>query len=428
MTGGSGYHSGMDDELEEVFLGRQPILDRQQAIVGYELLFRTGRDNSAQIDNGRAATAEVVCMAFAELGLAKALGPQKAFINVDEDFLSDDAVGLLPKEMVVLEISAAYATTARVLERSRELRELGYEIALSGLTETMDGLPPMLALSSYLKVDAGTADVTGLTRLATKLRGVSAASGARMMASRVESLEQWKQCVDLGFHLFQGYYFAKPVIIEGRKLDASTQGLIRLINLLNQDAPMLAVESAFKHEPALSVNLLRLTNSVGVGLASKVTSIRHAVTVVGQRQLLRWLQLLLFSRGGGSIHNNPLMQLAALRGALMEMFAERCYPGKKDLCEPAFLAGLMSVMPAALGVPMTEILTQIAVAPEVRRALARQEGDLGQLLLLIDAYDANDADACQEILARLPSRVSFQSLGLCLAEAIAWVQQLGVEA
>lgn len=418
----------MDNQLEEVFLGRQPILDRQQAVVGYELLFRAGRDNSAQIDNGRAATAEVVCMAFAELGLAKALGPQKAFINVDEDFLCDDAVGLLPKEMVVLEIGAAYARAPHVHQRSRDLREAGYEIALSGLTEAMEGLPPMLALCSFFKVDMGVLDDDGLGRLTTKLRGVAAASGAQLLACRVESPEQWKLCIDLGFHLFQGYYFAKPIIIEGRKLDSSTQGLIRLINLLADDAPTLAVDSAFKHEPALSVNLLRLTNSVGVGLASKVTSIRHAITVVGQRQLLRWLQLLLFSRGGGGIRNNPLMQLAALRGALLEMFAERCYPSKKELREPAFLAGLMSVMPAALGVPMTEILTQIAVAPEVRRALARQEGDLGQLLSLIDAYDANDSDACQKILAAMPGRVSFQSLSLCLAEAIAWVQQLGVEA
>src|SRR5690606_10523330 len=131
-----------------------------------------------------------------------------------------------------------------------------------------------------------------------------------------------------------------------------------------EDADLAAVEAAFKGEPALLANLLRLTNSVGVGgaLSSRITSVRNALSVLGQRQLLRWLQLLLFSRPGTPIGRNPLMLLAALRGRLMELVAEKLHPTRRDLQDLAFITGLMSLIPAALGLPMTEVLAHIAVA------------------------------------------------------------------
>ncbi len=262
------------EQLQEVFIGRQPVLDRQQATMGYELLFRPGPQNRADIDSPTRATADVVCSAFAELGLSAALTSQQAFINVGEDFLLDDAVELLPPQQVVLEIESVHDFSAPLLRRCRELGGKGYSFCLHWSGEAGEGLAPLLDMLSYAKIDANPAMPATFKALSTALRG----SRVRMIAGRVETAEDWQYCARLGFDLFQGYYFARPVVIEGRKLDPSTQGLIAIINLLGgEDADLAAVEAAFKGEPALLANLLRLTNSVGVGgaLSSRTVSYTH---------------------------------------------------------------------------------------------------------------------------------------------------------
>lgn len=411
------------ETLGEVFIGRQPILDRQQATLGYELLFRRGPQNRAEFDSPKRATAAVVCAAFAELGLSAALAAQRAFINVDETFLLDDAVELLPPQQVVLEIESVHSFGPALLGRCRELGARGYAFSLHWAGEAGEGLAALRDLLAYAKIDAGPDMPAASKALATGLRG----SRVRMIAGRVETAADWQECTRLGFELFQGYHFARPVIIEGRQLEPSTQGLIRLINLLGDEATdPAAIETAFKGEPALLANLLRLTNSVGVGgsLSSRITSVRNAIAVLGRRQLLRWLQLLLFARPGLPAARNPLMQLAALRGRLMELAAERIHPTRRDLHDLAFITGLMSLMPAALGLPMTEILAHIAVAADARRALSRREGELGQLLELIERYDENDLAGTAGLLARR-GNLSLNALGGLLAEAIDWVQRIG---
>lgn len=411
-----------EEALREIFLGRQPILDAQQATIGYELLFRSGRANRADIDSPRAATADVVCKAFAELGLSGALAAQRAFINVDEDFLRDDALELLPAQQVVLEVDSAQSFTPAGLQRCRELAGRGYAFCMVWSDEIGEGFNAVADLLGYAKIDSSPALPAIYKALSQRLRG----NQACFIAARVETAEEMQRCARLGFDLFQGYYFARPVVIEGRKLDPTTQGLIRAINLLGQDAQIADIEDTFKHEPALLANLLRLTNSVGVGggLSARITSIRNAVAIVGRRQLLRWLQLLLFSRPGTPASRNPLLQLAALRGRLLELLAERIYPSRRELQDLAFITGLMSLMPAALGLSMTDILAQIAVAGEARLALSRHQGELGQLLELVERYDANDQKETAALLGQLDSRLGPGDLGGLLAQGIAWVQTL----
>ena len=409
----------------EVFIGRQPILDRQQLTLGYELLFRTGRDNAAAVTDGHLATADVVCKAFAELGLAAALGAQRAFVNVDAGFVAEDAVQFLPRKQVVLDLELNGPQPAPIVERCRELHALGYEFALSGVAPEIEGHGALLDLASYVRIDVDRRTAEEVTAAAAALRSPA----RRLIAGRVESAATMQLCVEAGFDYFQGYYFARPVIVEGRKLDASVQGLMRIIDLLNEDADVGKLERAFKSEPALAVNLLRLTNSVGAGLAVKIGSVRHAITVLGRKQLQRWLQLLLFSGpdGGAGIAGNPLMQWAALRGRFLELMATRCYPGRKDMPDKAFIAGLISLMPAALGMPMEAILEQIGLPQEVSQALVRREGDVGTLLEVAERYDGNDLDGTVAVAARVGTRLNLETLAQCLTDALAWVRQLSVE-
>ena len=407
-------------QSREVFLGRQPILDKNEALVGYELLFRTTAKGSGPIDDLRAATADVVCKTFAELGLPDVLGLVSAFINVDASFLKEDVIELLPKDVAVFEVELSALADPETFSRCRELKATGYRFAITGLRRIAAEHYPLLEIASYLKVDVDQMSSNELQAVASDLR----TSRKTLIANRVETQSQMELCGLLGFELFQGYFFAKPVILEGRTLDASTQGLFRLIQLLAADAEIDRIDEAFRAEPALVINLLRLTNSVGVGARHKINSVRQAVTLLGRRQLQRWLQLLLFSRGERSdFQRNPLMQFAALRGRFMELLAEHLYPEQRDLRDPAFITGLMSVMPAALGMNMEDILTQLSVDHEVSLALLQGQGPLGPLLALTESYDDNDVVEVQKLLGHFDG-AQLSLLGEVLAAALVWIQQL----
>lgn len=403
-----------------LFLGRLPLLDRQQTALGYELLFQPA--NPPHTDDPELATAETVCSAFAELGLAKALGKQLAFIPVDEGFVCNDLVQVLPAEQVVLVLKAC--SSAAVIERCRELRAAGYTLAVDGCEGLNCG--PLLPLASYARIDVADRDEAQLAAIVTQLRTLP----LTLIAGKVETPELHVMAMRLGFDAFQGYYFARPLLVSGRKLSVATQTLMRLINQIEQDADTHTLEQTLKTEPGLVASLLRLTNSVGViGATMKTTSLRHAITVLGRRQFSRWLQLLLFAHPDGrGIRSSPLMQLAALRGHFLELLVQRCYPARPQMADPAFIVGLMSVMPAALEMPMGEILEQITVSDEVRAALESRGGQLGQLLELVEYYDDNNVDGAATLLARMGGRLGHQTLNLCLSEAIAWMMSLGEEA
>ena len=416
------------DQLREVFIGRQPILDREQGLAGYELLFRATTENSAHVEGPRAAamaTADVVCKAFAELGLANVLGKARAFINVDALFLESDLVELLPKDIVVFEIDVTAFVDKSLPSRCRDLKARGYVFSISGVTEASEHLWALIDLATWLKVNV---DGLPAERLQTSARGL-ATTRRTLIAAHVESQTQMELCRLLGFHLFQGYYFAKPAIVEGRKLDASTQGLLHLIKLVADEADEARLDAVFRSEPALLINLLRLTNSVGAGTPARVTSVHHIIATLGRRQLLRWLQLLLLSRGPNvDLAHNPLLQLAALRGRFMELLVERLHPDQGDQRDAAFITGLMSIVPAALGMSMTDVLSQIAVGHDVRAALTDRKGPLGQLLALTERYDDNDVDGTQALLAPFGAAGKLGLLGEILTEALNWVQKLGMKA
>lgn len=412
--------------LTSLFLGRQPILDSTQALVGYQLLFRDSSENrAAQVQPGM-ATADVICKAFAELGLSSALGSNKVFVIVDAVSLSSDAIELLPANGVVFDLPASVAADPVVVARCQALGQRGYTFCINDLTHVDTALEPLLKQAMFTKLNLQNLPDGVLRPLLSQLADFRPLP----IASHVETQVDFARAVALGFHFFQGYYFAEPTVVEGKQLDLATQGLIRLIKRLNADADLDEIERIFKSEAGLTVNLLRLTNSAAVGLRTRVTSVRQAITVLGRRQILRWMQLLLYSRPKGQhvgIERNPLMQLAAFKGNFMERLARSCYPDQRALPEAAFLCGLMSLMPAALGLPMNAIIEQIALGPQLSLALLSREGELGLLLDITDCYDNDDPGGVERALTQLGGRINHETLNRCLAESIAWVQTLATE-
>jgi c-di-GMP-related signal transduction protein len=404
---------------DQLFLGRQPILDRDQKLVAYELLFRNGTRNSAEVTDGVQATATVIVNAFAELGVEAALGKCRGYINVDEAFLFSDMLELLPRQSVVLEILETVPPTAAVIERCLALKAAGFTLALDDVIQLEPAYAELLALVEIVKVDIQPLSRVQLMQLVMKLKPM----GKQLLAEKVDSREQMEQCLKLGFTLFQGYYFAKPTIIAGKRLEHSKLSLMKLMGLLLSDAETSKLEEALKPEPGLTVNLLRMTNSVGAGTSEKITSLRHAITVLGRRQLQRWLQLLVFSSGAQAGASNPLLMLAATRGRLMELLAEDLRPGDGALADRAFMAGIMSLMPALVGLPIAEIVAPLGLTGDVRDALCEGSGQLGDMLHLAESSESGDLETLTCNLAKLPG-LSAKRLNQAQTSALQWANSI----
>ena len=416
-----------EPQSPQVFLGRQPILGREQQLLAYELLFRNGviaTANTAEILDATQATTTVIANAFAELSISDSLGPYRAYINVDREFLFTDLIEALPPKLVVLEILETIEPTPDVVERCRYLHDKGFSLALDDVVDVTPAFVPLIALADIIKVDILATDTERLPVLVGQLKTY----GKKLLAEKVETSEQLALCQQLGFDYFQGYYFAKPTIISGRKLNPSQVALLRLLTLVMKDAETFEIENAFKLEPGLTVNMLRLTNSVSSGLTTRITSLRHAITILGRRQIQRWLQLLIYTNpnSGGKNIGNPLLQLAATRGRLMELLSERVQPRNREFSDQAFMVGIMSLMPTLLGMAMSDILSQLPVSQRVNEALIDRVGQLGMLLQLVESTEQTDGTLLREALIRLPA-IAPEFLETSLSQAFAWANNLSQE-
>ncbi|MBA4742216.1 MAG: EAL domain-containing protein [Azoarcus sp.] len=406
----------------DVFLGRQPILDLRQRLFAYELLFRSGHVGFAEAGDNVQMTATVIVNTFNELGVETALGDRRGFINVDEAFLFSDTLELLPPHAVVLEVLETVPATDEVVARCRELRSAGYTLALDDLTQIRPDYAPLVDLADIIKVDIAPLTYAEIARIADELRPL----GKQLLAEKVETRERMEVCRELGFTLFQGYYFARPSVIAGRRVDYGKLSLVRLLSLAIGDADTPELESELKREPGLVLKMLRMINSAHIGVAVKITSLRHAITMLGRRQLMRWLQLLIFASSGEEGGGNPLLATAAARGRLLELLATALVPQDAPLADQGFMTGVMSMMPVAFGIPMDEIIVPLNLPDEVGDALCLRAGRLGAMLDLAEAAETDDLPAVKRLLETLG--VELDTFNRAQTEALAWSNRLEDEA
>ncbi|MFL6658604.1 MAG: EAL and HDOD domain-containing protein [Massilia sp.] len=369
--------------VRDFYLGRQPILDRNQALFAYEMLFRTTDTGPANIATDMVATANVIAHA-AHLGLEKVIGDALGFLNVDAEVLMSDIFVFLPRDKVVLEIVETMPVTPAVLERIAELRSHGFRFALDDVASDAPDVQLLLPLIDYVKLDLRDMPPSALQRLAATFKH----SNKKLVAEKVETREEYEACLALGFDYFQGFYFAKPAIMSGRKLSPSQLAVMELMTLITSDADNIEIERAVKRDVTLALNLLRLVNTPGLGTGYRIDSLSQAVMVLGRRQLQRWLQIMLYAEPAKHGQNmTPLLMLATTRGRMLELLAQRLRPGQRNIADVAFTVGIMSLMDTLFGMPMAEIVTQIPVIDEVAAALMQRSGFFGELLHLAECIE-----------------------------------------
>ncbi|RXZ34082.1 EAL domain-containing protein [Oxalobacteraceae bacterium CAVE-383] len=373
----------------DFFLARQPILNRAQELIGYELLFRSAMENVADVIDDVKATASVIAGA-AELGLNNVIGSWLGFINVDAEVLLSDFIFFLPKEHIVLEILETLKVTPLIVKRMEMLAEYGFEFALDDVVADSPEIGTLLPYIKIIKIDVLAVPPEKLEQLTRDYRLLN----KELLAEKVETLEQYKICEKLGFDYFQGYFFAKPVVLAGQKLKPLNSIILQVLTLVMRNANNGEIVRFIKQDIALSLMLLRLVNTPVYGFRRYIASLGQALLVLGDRQLKRWLQILLYvdpTREGGSTLS-PLMVLAATRGKMLELCSERLRPRRPNVSDIAFSVGILSLADTLLNVEMRVILAQISASAEIRDALLSRSGFYGEILQLCESSELFDID------------------------------------
>ena len=383
---------------ENCIIGRQPILDRNEHLYGYELLFRSTDVNRADIQDTGKATANVINHTLASFGVIELLGGRKGFINVDFDTLMDESLELLPQEHIVIELLETIEPDDKVIARCLALKEAGFTLALDD-HEYGHNFAELYPLIDIIKIDLLQTDPESLPEILKQFRK----HPCKLLAEKVESIAQFVACHALGFDYFQGYYFARPDILKKKKMDEDVTTLFKLMRLFGEEASIDTIEQTFRGSPVLTYKLLMLVNSMAFGHRHKIQGVRHAISMAGRLQIKRWVQLALFAAKGDDIFDHPLLDMAATRARLMEQMAFVHPQLKFDASAPerAFMAGILSLMENIYLVPIEEIIANLNLNDEVAEALLARTGHYGTLLKVMEYLEKLDMRAASAELTAI---------------------------
>lgn len=374
----------------QAVVARQPICDRDQNTFAYELLFRRPEETTAVIDNPDRATAQVIVDSFMEIGLDRMAGRSMAFINVTREFILGDYCRSLPNDRVVFEILEDTQPDAELLHSIKALKNDGYIFALDDYTFE-DRMQPLLPFCSYIKVDVrqSAPDV-----VAAKI-GALRQFPVKLLAEKVETVEEFDFYLEEGFEYFQGFFFCKPKIFSSPRISRNRVAICRLLAKLHQPAvDTHDIETIVSEDLSLSYQLLRYINSASVGLPRQIESIGHAVRMVGIDHIRLLASLMMLA----SVDEKPqeLLTTSLVRARMCELVAQQYNYANANAY---FTVGLFSTLDAFLDCRLDEALKLLPLSDGIRNALLFRKGTLGSVLEHVLSYETGDWAALDQLRA-----------------------------
>jgi EAL and modified HD-GYP domain-containing signal transduction protein len=398
-------------------IARQAILDEARTVFGYELFDRSLQTN----EHNAASDAQLLFNALSMAENDSLANRKTLFINCTHDSLAGGHLDLVAPERLVLEIPplplSQVDQIGNHLPALQQLKQRGFRMAFdfSILTRSYESWLP---LASFIKFDLS---VLKPEAVASFVKLAQAKSQARLIAEKVETHSQFALVKELGVSLFQGYWFAKPVLLEGQRVQPAQANIIRLIDLVRKQSSTSEIEEVLKHDPMLSFNLLRFINSAGFGMRTEVTSFKHAVMLLGLNRLFKWAALLMTTSFNGNVPA-AVGTTAVVRGRLMELLALEKLEAEE--CDNAFVVGVFSLLDTMLGMPLEAALSTVALPPQVSDALLHHKGPLAPFLdLTIACESADDAAfaSASNALGLSSNHVNWAHL-----QALAWAETLAI--
>lgn len=362
-------------------LARQPICNQKLKVIGFELLYRQQgyQSNEAIISDNDRATIDVLLSAFNDLDINEIVGNKLAFVNFTSSIIVDKLPPISPKQLVI-ELLENQEITPELLKSLSKLRKQGYKIALDDFCLNKETIS-LIEHANIIKLDVLEQEPASWEKYIPRLKE----KGIRLLAEKVETYSVFEECCKLGFDLFQGYFFAKPKVIAGKR---NTNNEITIVNLLSKvnsaEVNIDEVAKLIVADAKISYNLLRTINSGLFNLQNKVDSVKHAITMLGLAHLKKWINFIALS----NLDNKPrlLSDTALLRAKFCEELGKVIT--RKNRADEYFTIGLFSLIDAFFDKPMEELVNKLSLSKPMRMALLENEGDMGIALLNATQYQS----------------------------------------
>lgn len=375
-------------EQEDFFLGRQPILDSQNKIYGYELLFRNGHANFAEVESATCATATVIRNAMMNIGLPELVGSAKAFINFPQEFFIAMREPCFHPSQAVIEVLENVKPTDEVVASLKHLKAQGYTIVLDDFIFKKQFVP-FIEMADIIKFDVQHIQPDKLKGLFDKVKSLAK---VKILAERVETKEMFDHCKAAGAELFQGYYFAKPEIMQGKRLNVRKIHLMQLLEKFSDgNAHFDDLEKIIERDVGLSVKVLKMADQYRSPVVPDFSTLKEVVMLFGFKRVQSWATMISMTALDDVIPE--VFNLARLRAVFMRNVAE--YEGLPNV-DSFYLAGLFSMLDVFTGQTLQDALSQIPINAEIKQGLLNGQGDYGRLLQLARRFEKNEADLCQE--------------------------------
>jgi c-di-GMP-related signal transduction protein len=394
----------------DVYVARQPIFDRRKEIYGYELLFRDGVSNVfPEIDRDK-ATSKVLSTSFFILGIDHIAGGKKAFINFTRELLIIKVPTMFPREKIMVEVLEDVEPDEQVIRACREMAQDGYRIALDDFCYKSQ-LRPLIDLAKIVKIDFKVHAIGEVKKLVDKL----AAHKVRLLAEKVENHGAFQQASKMGFEYFQGYFFSKPQVIEGRDIAPSKLSLLQIIAEVNKvDFTFDDLEDLIIRDVSVSYKLLRYINSAYFRRVQEISSIKQAIVLLGEREVRRFLSLIALAQLA-SDKPDELIRASIIRARLCELLG-KCVVCKDE--SELFTIGLFSLIDAILDDMMEKIMEKLPFSETIKRALVGKEGESADFLNLASCYEVGDWKGVSEMAGRIG--VSEEKIPQFYLDAVGW--------
>jgi len=400
-----------------IFVARQPIFDAKEKVWAYELLFRSsGQAKTADVAEDDLATASVIADGFA-LAFSGMDKSRKAFINFPQRLLLDDTVYALPREICVVEVLETITPTPEMIASLKNIKKHGYILALDDYVG-QPGYEEVLRLADIVKVD-----VLGMEP--ERLRQVSASLGkygCRLLAEKVEDRATYELTKQLGFSLFQGFFFSRPETMTGSKVPTPVLAKMRLLRALaGEDFDVRELGRIISTDPSVSYRLLNFINSAAFSLRANIQSIGQALTLLGRQQIKQWFLAVIISDFDSSAKVQEAAYSSLQRARYLENMG-KLYKSAQFPAETLFLLGLFSKLDVLLAQPMDKLLQNIPLDKNVEAALLSKPSPYWSWLSLVEDIEiGNWEDVFQFLDGR---ELDQQSSASNYAEAITWTQTL----
>jgi c-di-GMP-related signal transduction protein len=397
----------------EVFVGRQPIFDIHQELFGYELLNRTGKENVYLQTDGDMATLEVLKNSFLSIGMDKLADGKKCFINFTEKLILNDIPTYFDKEAIAVEILEDIIPTREILLACSKLKQLGYTIVLDDFVLKEEN-KAFLNYANIIKVDIIKTNIQDIGKILRELPN----KDVKLLAEKVETREDFTIAKSLGFTLFQGYFFSKPVVINAKDVSSTliNQQHLYLLNKIDDPEPDIdEIAELVENDFSLTYKILRIVNSAAYHMRNKIHSIKQAIMVLGLYELRKWVLLMAIS-DYKSAKDNETIKLSMCRAK----FAESIGKLKHRNISEYFLLGLFSLIDTILERPMDEILVELPLTPAMQEALLGHKNEFAMVLDLLSSLERGNSITELSSTFKIPEDEIYRQY----VEALGWADSL----